>query len=59
MACDGTLIKPIQWIASGGESPRDINLCGNILLCANENSDNVTSFSICMGACNSGFHNVF
>lgn len=46
MACEGKLIKPIQWIASGGESPRDIYLCGNILLCANENSDNVVSFLI-------------
>lgn len=46
MACEGKQVQPIQWIASGGESPRDIYICGKYLLCANENTDNVASFYI-------------
>ena len=29
-----------------GESPRDFNIIGDILVCANESSDNVTLFKI-------------
>lgn len=31
---------------TGGSSPRDFNVFGNFLICANENSDNVTVFEI-------------
>lgn len=35
-----------QKVNCGGDSPRDFNLFGNVLLCCNENSDNVTAFAL-------------
>jgi len=39
----------LRHIPSGGSSPREINLVGGWLLCANENSDNVCVFSLAGG----------
>lgn len=36
----------IQKINCGGDSPRDFNLFGSVLLCCNEKSDNVVAFAI-------------
>lgn len=36
----------ITTVKSGGDSPRDFNLQGDMLICTNENSDNVTFFKI-------------
>lgn len=33
-------------VPCGGENPRDINIFGNILVCANQDSDNVTFYKI-------------
>ena len=39
-------INLVQCVNCGGESPRDFNIFGNLLICANEKSDNVTFFEI-------------
>lgn len=36
----------VATIDSGGDSPRDFNICGDLLVCTNENSGNVTFFKI-------------
>ena len=40
------LLNP-EFVYCGGKSPRDINICGDFMLCANEGSDKVTSLRIC------------
>lgn len=42
----GKSLEKIQTASCGGESPRDINLVGDILLSANENSNTVTVFKL-------------
>ena len=48
-AVDGEVLTLLRHIPSGGSSPRDINLAGGWLLCANENSDNVCVISLADG----------
>lgn len=36
----------IQKVSCGGDSPRDFDIFGDVLLCCNENSDTVTAFSV-------------
>ena len=45
---DGVLTQPVL-VDAEGQSPRDINIYGNLLFCANENSDCVTVFQIKAG----------
>jgi 6-phosphogluconolactonase len=42
---NGVLTTP-RLVASEGESPRDMNVIGDLLFCANENSNCVTAFSL-------------
>jgi len=42
---EGVLTEPV-FVSCGGESPRDINIMEDILFCANENSDSVTTLRI-------------
>lgn len=48
-AAQGERLTLLRHILSGGNSPREINLIGNWLLCANESSDNVCVFSLADG----------
>lgn len=43
---DGTSLTRVGIVSCEGEVPRDFNLYGEFLLCANEASDSVTSFHI-------------
>ena len=38
--------KFITTVSCGGSSPRDFNIFGDLLICTNENSDNVTFFNL-------------
>ena len=42
---EGVFTNPILFSAEG-KSPRDINVIGNMLFCANENSDSITAFEL-------------
>lgn len=42
----GATVTPKQWIATGGESPREIWLEGEYLLCAHENSHDIQVISL-------------
>lgn len=44
--CCGAGLKAIQWVDSGGKSPREMNIFGHILLCANEEPGSIVSFCI-------------
>lgn len=39
---NGEELKPEKTFACGGDSPRDFDIIGNYIVCANENSDSVT-----------------
>ena len=39
-------VRFIKTVDCGGKSPRDFNIFGDLLVCANENSNNVTFFEI-------------
>lgn len=41
--------KLLSTVSCGGESPRDFNIIDNMLICANENSDNVSFFKLING----------
>ncbi len=41
--------RQITSVSTGGKSPRDFNIIGNHLICANENSNNVTFFELTDG----------
>ncbi|MHA6532288.1 lactonase family protein [Paenibacillus sp. BAC0078] len=40
------LLKPVDWVMSGGRTPRNFAIIGGMLLAANQNSDNIVSFRI-------------
>lgn len=46
MEVDGPQLKPLRWIPCGGDSPREIWLEGEYLLCANENTHNIQIISL-------------
>lgn len=46
LSADGPELHPLRWIPSGGESPREIWLEDDFLLCANENSHNIQVISL-------------
>ena len=43
---NGSKLELIDFFPCGGNSPRDFNIYGNILICTNEKSNNVTFFEI-------------
>lgn len=48
-SASGIYLADPAWISSSGKSPREIYFAGDFLLCGNENSDTLVSFSFCSG----------
>lgn len=46
---DGAALTGKRFLMSGGESPREVNLVGNYLLCGNENSATITVIDLKTG----------
>ncbi len=43
---DGGLMTEPEWVDCGGDGPRDFNIIGDLLVCTNEKSGNVTFFRL-------------
>lgn len=44
--CEGEAPRLVQNVSCGGDGPRDFALCGEYLVCTNQNSNSVTVFAI-------------
>ncbi|MGI6280071.1 MAG: lactonase family protein [Acutalibacteraceae bacterium] len=43
---NGGEMTHLATVSCGGRGPRDFNICGDLLVCTNENSDNVTFYKL-------------